>query len=245
MGSSDRTAAVKLAKRLIIDVLWKTANIEVDGITFPDTQEIFEGRAPGDMSVNQIVVVNNLKRAWQFLFGHVDEPLDLSLVSSYNGIIGAGLHETPGTLRTHGVRIGGTDWTPGVPDIQDVDSQIYRSTLLEDPEARGLAQFCMISRGQWFADGNKRTALMAANHTLIHEGVGILTIGTKDKRDFTTRLLKFYESNDSAALTAWLSLHSVGLLPGGLTRTEIQTTPIKSFDTDPADTVDSSFGRSL
>lgn len=34
-GSTNRDGAVRLAKRLIIDVLWKTMNIEVDGITFP------------------------------------------------------------------------------------------------------------------------------------------------------------------------------------------------------------------
>lgn len=67
--NSDRaTMAMELAKRQLIDVMWKTANIEVDGITFPDTQEIFDGRAPADMTVNDIIVVNNIKRAWMFLF---------------------------------------------------------------------------------------------------------------------------------------------------------------------------------
>ena len=227
MGTTDRDSAIRLAKRLIIDVLWKTANIEVDGITFPDTQEIFEGRSPSGMSVDQIVVVNNLKHAWQFLFDHVDEPLDLSLVSSYNSIIGAGLHENPGTLRTQGVRIGGTDWTPSIPTMQDSDAQLYQASLIKDPEERGLEQFCRISRGQWFNDGNKRTALMAANHTLIHEGVGILAISTKDKREFTTSLLKFYETDDSAELISWLGYRAVGLTPGGLTRAEQQKTQKK------------------
>ena len=40
----NRLKAVELAKRLLVDAIWKTANIEVDGITFPDAQEIFEGR---------------------------------------------------------------------------------------------------------------------------------------------------------------------------------------------------------
>lgn len=64
----NRLKAVELAKRLLVDAIWKTANIEVDGITFPDAQEIFEGRAPSNMEVNDIIVVNNIKRAWMFLF---------------------------------------------------------------------------------------------------------------------------------------------------------------------------------
>ena len=44
--TTDRRTAVELAKRLLVDSIWRTAKIEVDGVTFPDTQEIFDGRAP-------------------------------------------------------------------------------------------------------------------------------------------------------------------------------------------------------
>ena len=62
--TTDRRTAVELAKRLLGDSIWRTAKIEVDGVTFPDTQEIFDGRAPEGMSVDDIVTVNNIKRAW-------------------------------------------------------------------------------------------------------------------------------------------------------------------------------------
>ena len=39
VNNEHRMMAVELAKRQLIDVMWKTANIEVDGITFPDTLE--------------------------------------------------------------------------------------------------------------------------------------------------------------------------------------------------------------
>ena len=53
--TTDRRTAVDLAKRLLVDSIWRTAKIEVDGVTFPDTQEIFDGRAPEGMSVDDIV----------------------------------------------------------------------------------------------------------------------------------------------------------------------------------------------
>lgn len=49
--TADRRTAVELAKRLLVDLIWRTAKIEVDGVTFPDTQEIFDGRAPEGMSM--------------------------------------------------------------------------------------------------------------------------------------------------------------------------------------------------
>ena len=70
----SRLMAVELAKRLLVDAIWKTASIEVDGISFRDTQEIFEGRAPANMAVDDIIVVNNIKRAWMFLFENVTSP---------------------------------------------------------------------------------------------------------------------------------------------------------------------------
>ena len=72
--TADRRTAVELAKRLLVDLIWRTAKIEVDGVTFPDTQEIFDGRAPEGMSVDDIVTVNNIKRAWRFLLDNIDYP---------------------------------------------------------------------------------------------------------------------------------------------------------------------------
>lgn len=90
MCVANQEKAVELAKRLILDVIWKTANIEIDGIAFPDAEAIFEGYAPEGMSVNDIVIVNNIKRAWMFLIDNAMYPLDWSYVSEYNQILGEG-----------------------------------------------------------------------------------------------------------------------------------------------------------
>ncbi|MFT8358916.1 MAG: hypothetical protein ABF448_04705 [Bifidobacterium aquikefiri] len=116
--------------------MWKTANIEVDGITFPDTEEIFEGRASEGMRVGDIVAVNNLKRAWGFLFDHVDEAVDWPFVSYYNRIIAESLIADSGKLRTVPVRIGGTDWVP----------QFRRLTLCETVSRR--RRFTMIQNSE-------------------------------------------------------------------------------------------------
>lgn len=45
---------------------------------------------------------------------------------------------------------------------------------------------------------------MAANHVLINAGIGVFAISPSLKRDFTNRLLRYYESDDPAPLCAWL-----------------------------------------
>lgn len=219
--SNARGEAVGLAKRLILDVMWKTASIEVDGITFPDTEEIFEGRAPANMAVNDIVAVNNIKHAWMFLFDNVDHPLDWAYVSQYNRILGeGGIVRDPGMVRAVDVRIGGTDWIPDLPTVASSHDRIAELSREPDAQRRAIDVFCAITRGQWFNDGNKRTAIMAANHVLINEGVGVFAISPSLKRTFTDMLLRFYETNDSQVFSQWLMENAIGHVPGGLTLAE-------------------------
>ncbi|MFT8530939.1 MAG: hypothetical protein ABF780_04915 [Bifidobacterium aquikefiri] len=130
--------------------------------------------------------MNNLKRAWEFLCEHVDEAVDWSFVSHYNTIIGIGSIANPDKLRTIPVRIGGTDWTPNVPTIESARACIGDASLLHDPESRAVVIFLAISRGQWFANGNKRTLLMVANHCLINAGVGIFSVAPRVEARFYT-----------------------------------------------------------
>lgn len=77
--------------------------------------------------------------------------------------------------------------------------------------------FGAVTRGQWFSDGNKRTALMVANHQLIHDGIGVFSIPPEDKAQFVSMLLRYYETGDYSRLSDWLSQNAVGHVPGGLT----------------------------
>lgn len=135
--TTDRRTAVELAKRLLVDSIWRTAKIEVDGVTFPDTQEIFDGRAPEGMSVDDIVTVNNIKRAWGFLLGNIDYPVDWQYIREYNRIIGEGLVRDAGRLREYGVRIGGTGWVPEIPTVESPQERVRG--ILEESEGEDTA----------------------------------------------------------------------------------------------------------
>ena len=56
---------------------------------------------------------------------------------------------------------------------------------------------CKLMKMQAFNDGNKRTAMLIANHQLIKFGKGIISISNEDKVEFGTRLIKYYEDDDA------------------------------------------------
>lgn len=217
-----RQDAENLAERLIVDSIWKNANIETN-VTYPQTEQIFENLETQGLKPSQIMTVVNLKHAWMWLTANADRYVDWELVSAYNRLVGATLVDNPGYLRTTDVRIGGTKWKPEVPSLFSAQNAINQVLLNEsDPVRRALRLFLTICRGQFFNDGNKRTATMIANHSLIHDGVGIFALDPSFKQCFGGLLTNFYETNDESRILTFLTLNAVEHLPGGLTLAETQ-----------------------
>jgi prophage maintenance system killer protein len=65
-----------------------------------------------------------------------------------------------------------------------------------------LCLYCM--RTQIFNDGNKRAAVIFANHFLIAHGEGLLVIPAPDVPEFKKLLVTFYETNDATTITKFL-----------------------------------------
>ncbi|MDD6460917.1 MAG: Fic family protein [Bifidobacteriaceae bacterium] len=207
--AAARVRCMEGAKQDLIDLLWRSANIEV-AVTFPQTADIFKGVAPDGVRGKTVRVVNNLKHAWQFLFDNVDWPVDWAYLSEYNRLVGEGIEQEPGRMRTVPVGISGTDWIPDTPVYGSIEEQIDMCNAIEDPIERAVNLFGAVCRGQWFSNGNKRTAVMAANHSLIHDGVGVLALPAELMgKEFRDVLLDYYESNDIAHLSQWLRAKAI------------------------------------
>lgn len=84
-----------LAKRNIVDSLWKSANLEGIAITFPETQKIFDGGNIDHLRVDEIVTINNLKHAWQFILASINSNIDYNYISSIHSLVGSNLVESP------------------------------------------------------------------------------------------------------------------------------------------------------
>lgn len=194
-----------LAKRNIIDNIYKSAKLEGIAVTFPQTEAIYNGANIENLKSDDIKIINNLKHAWQFIFDTIEYPkVDFAFICEINKIIGENLHPNPGFLRSTPVNIGGTNWKPDFPMRPDIVDDINKINEIENPTQKALELMVYIMRKQMFLDGNKRTATLCANRILITNGAGLINVKVEDINEFTTKLLKFYETNQKQELIKFL-----------------------------------------
>lgn len=198
-----RDTAVEMAKRLLVDSIWKSANLEGLGTTFPKTEAIL-ANAPTNTKTEEVLFVINMKRAWQFLLDNLDYGNSLMLLREYNKVVGELLFNYAGEIRTIQVQIGGTSWEPELPHTGVIMSQIDELEKMEDIEQKALKYFCFIARTQMFIDGNKRVAQLMANKILIENDCGIFQIPIEKIEEFRTLLIAFYESGDDTDIIAFM-----------------------------------------
>ena len=84
-----------LAKRNIVDSLWKSANLEGIAITFPETQKIYDGGNVEHLRLDEIITINNLKHAWQYILSSINDEMDFNYISSVHSLVGSNLVEAP------------------------------------------------------------------------------------------------------------------------------------------------------
>ncbi len=190
-----RDTAIEMAKRLIVDSIWKSANLEGLGTTFPKTEAIL-ANAPTTTKTEEVLFIINMKRAWQFLLDNIDYGNCLALLREFNKIVGELLFSYAGEIRTIPVRIGGTSWEPDMSQTEIIIDTMAEIEKIEDPEAKALKYFCYVARSQMFIDGNKRVAQLIANKVLVENNVGIFQIPLEKLEEFKTLLLEFYETNN-------------------------------------------------
>ena len=194
-----------VAKRNIVDYIFESAKLEGLGVTFPETDEIINGMSAPDVKVTDIVAVNNLKHAWQFLTSTTDCPTDYSYICQINRLVGGdNLISRAGYIRNVPVRIGGTSWRPEIPDEEKIKEKLAEISQIPNETERAITLMLYCMRTQMFLDGNKRTAMLAANHEMIINGCGIISIPVKRQREFKKLLVEFYESGDMEEIKSFV-----------------------------------------
>lgn len=192
-----REQNVFVAKRNIVDYIWKSAKLEGLGVTYPDTESIYNGMSARGIPVDEIIAVNNLKRAWQFILENLDYGMDYPFVCKINQIVGGdNLVMNAGFIRRVPVSIGGTTWKPGMPIESQIKEELARTMEIENNTERGIVLMLYLMRKQMFLDGNKRTSMLAANQVMIANGAGIISVPIECQHDFTELLVKYYETGD-------------------------------------------------
>ena len=117
---------VEFAKRQIVDSIYKEARVEGINVTFPETQQIYDGFLVSSLSYEDTTKIINLKHAWFFVFDSLEYPFDLRYMRHINAIIETNLIRNAGVVRNISVRISGTDWIPEIPSPEKINREINR-----------------------------------------------------------------------------------------------------------------------
>jgi Fic family protein len=209
-----RDQNIFVAKRNIVDYIYKSAKLEGLGVTYSDTEAIFQGAAAPGVKVSDIIAVNNLKHAWLFLLDTLDVPLDYAYMCKLNQLVGGdNLIYGAGYIRTLPVTIGGTNWKPAMPVEDDIKTRLREMQTIENPTEHAIAVMLYGMRGQFYLDGNKRTAMLAANQIMIANGHGIISVPVELVRDFTQNLVNFYESGDTETIAQFVYDNCIDGMP--------------------------------
>jgi prophage maintenance system killer protein len=194
-----------VAKRNLVDYIWKSANLEGIAVTYPQTEVIFDGLSVNGMRINDINSIVNLKHAWQFILENIDYPLDFKYLSQINKLVGDyNIVPLAGELRTSEVRMGGTNWKPELPNREKIEEKILEINRIKNVTDRALTMMLYLMRTQVFFDGNKRTAMMAGNQIMIQNGVGIISVPIEHQEKFREMLIRYYETDNMQELKEFL-----------------------------------------
>ena len=187
--------------------IYDQAVLEGVATTFPQTEDIIENGKVSGMTASDVQKVLNLKHAWEFIMDKdvISCPTDYYVLCHIARLINEGFYLDGGRIRGVPVTIGGTTYIPPLPIEQIVREEldgILRGSGDEIETAIRLCLYCM--KAQIFNDGNKRAAVIVANHYMIAHGQGLLVIPESVVPEFKRLLVAYYEDRDNGEITAFL-----------------------------------------
>ncbi len=187
--------------------IYDQAILEGVATTFPQTEEIIDNGQVNGMKATDVQKILNLKHAWEFILDRAVIQCDSNfhILCHIAKLVNEGFYDDGGRIRGVPVMIGGTTYIPTLPIemvvIENLQEIIPKSRESIDT-AINLCLFCM--KTQIFNDGNKRAAVLFANHYLISQGGGLIVIPEKEVPEFKKILITYYEGNDSGEIIAFL-----------------------------------------
>lgn len=194
-----------LAKKKWDENVYCGMRMENRAVTFPQTKTILNGINVPNVQLDDIQAILNMRDAWRYMLGTIDEPVTLGYMCKLNEFIARNEALAWGTLRSGIVGISGTDYEPPIPTADGAESEL-QSIINADTTAteKALNVFAWGARSQLFWDGNKRTSLTLANKILISSGAGMLTITDKHMERFNSLLLDYYNTGNPEQLKRFM-----------------------------------------
>lgn len=198
---------LEFARSNMKTIIYDQAILEGVGTTFPDTEAIIDNGKVNNVSADDVQKILNLKHAWEFILDKdiIQSPSDYYLSSYIAKLVNEGFYQDGGRIRGVPVTIGGSSYKPPLPFEDSVKDDIYKITHSELNDIDIAVELCLyVMKTQIYNDGNKRTAVIFANHYLITKAQGLLIIDYDKVSEFKSLLVKYYEDVDTKAIKEFL-----------------------------------------
>lgn len=187
--------------------IYDQAILEGVATTFPQTEDIIDNGKVSGMTATDVQKILNLKHAWEFILDKdvIQIESNYYLLCHIAKLVNEGFFHDGGRIRSVPVTIGDCHYLPPIPleNVVKDDIQII-SQLQEEPVnvAIKLCLYCM--KTQIFPDGNKRAAVIFANHYLIAHGEGFLVIPEANVSEFKKLLVEYYDGAEMTTICEFM-----------------------------------------
>ena len=187
--------------------IYDQAVLEGVATSFPQTEEIIDNGKVNGMTASDVQKILNLKHAWEFILDPdvIQAKSDYYVLCHIARLVNEGFFADGGRIRGVPVTIGSSSYIPPLPiefEVREKIEGILQSDLDDIDKSVQLCLYTM--KTQVFIDGNKRAAVIYANHFLIAHGQGFLVIPEAHVSEFKKLLVAYYEGQDAGIITAFL-----------------------------------------
>lgn len=187
--------------------IYDQAVLEGVATSFPQTEEIIENGKVRGMTASDVQKILNLKHAWEFILDQdvIQAKSDYYVLCHIARLVNEGFFADGGRIRGIPVTIGGTSYIPPLPMESVVKEHIEDILQANIDDIDKSIRLCLYTmKTQVFLDGNKRAAIIYANHYLIAHGQGFLVIPEAHVSEFKKLLVAYYEGEDPKRITDFL-----------------------------------------
>jgi len=203
-----------LAKKDRVDFVYNTAALEGNAMTYPEVQTLLDGVTVGGHKLSDEQQILNQNRSVQLLFEMIEnETFNLSkeVVCALHAEVAKEEAMVWGAFRDGGVNVGGTEYLPPKATLLDelFEDGLKELEAVENPISKAIGYFLLGAKSQFFYDGNKRTSRLVMNGILLSAGYPMLNIKAKDKVEFNSKMIEFYESDSICETLRYLVAYYV------------------------------------
>lgn len=188
-------------------IIYDQAVLEGVSTTFPDTELIIENGKVNNVSAEDVQKILNLKHAWEFVLDKdvIQSPTSYYVCQYIARLVNEGFYYEGGRIRGVPVKIGGSSYIPPLPVEYEVKDQIEKIVAADGSYVDIAIELALyVMKTQIFNDGNKRTAILFANHYLIAHGAGLMVVPENIVPEFKQLLIRYYEDIDVGAIKDFL-----------------------------------------